>query len=86
MCVDQSPIGWLDESGGVIWRELVSSWLHSMGYQPDAQTLYVRLDSGQTYVFSHVPEAKALGLLNAESKGRYFHERIHGKYHFRKVV
>lgn len=46
-----------------------SSNILQVGYDADAQELYVEWIEGRTYVYSSVPESTYQELMNAESKG-----------------
>lgn len=59
-----------------------SSDLSSVGYEDD--TLYIRFNSGATYYYRNVPESVYINLMNAPSKGKYFHAHIKGVYPFGK--
>ena len=60
-----------------------SSNLSSVGYEND--TLYVAFNSGGLYSYSGVPASVYSGLLNASSKGSYFHENIKNVYPYTKI-
>lgn len=62
-----------------------SSNIESIGYDHNAATLEVKFHSGEVYQYTNVPESVYKGLFDAESKGRYFHTNIRGKYPFNKI-
>ena len=67
-------------------RELVmSSNLHSVGYDPGAAALEIALASGGVYLYSGVPGHVYLGLMSASSKGSYHHDYIRDRYPCRRV-
>ena len=47
--------------------------------------LEVEFHSGSIYQYSSVPEALYQGLMQAASKGAYFHDHIKERYPFRQV-
>ena len=49
-----------------------SSMIHAVGYDKGKRILEVVFNTGRTYQYSDVPPEVYEGLLNAESKGRYF--------------
>jgi hypothetical protein len=55
-----------------------SSFIRAVGY--DGSTLYVEMDSGQTYEHPHVPNSVYAGLMHASSKGAYYNQHIRGRY------
>ena len=67
-------------------RKLVmSSNLHSVGYDPDAAVLEIAFASGGVYQYSGVPSHVYLGLMSACSKGSYHHDYIRDRYPCRRV-
>ena len=61
---------------------LTSAPLRYVEYDPDRRILEVHFRSGDEYTYSGVPEAVYEGLLDAESKGRYFIEHIRTQYRY----
>lgn len=55
--------------------QVESSNLVSVGYNPETATLEIEFHSGSIYQYSGVPEDVYRGLMNAGSKGRYFHQK-----------
>lgn len=55
-----------------------SSDIASVGYE--GSTLHIRFNFGGLYAYYNVPASIYNGLLNANSKGRYFHANIKGRY------
>jgi hypothetical protein len=62
-----------------------SSNLCSVGYDPDSQTLEIEFNHGGVYQYSGVPEGEYQGLMNAGSKGQYFHANIKSRYPYSKL-
>lgn len=69
-------------AGGFVRVE--SSVLDSVRYDPASQDLIVLFDNGDIYEYHGVPEELYQGLLQADSKGRFFHENIRDKYEYEK--
>ena len=64
-------------------RTLVtSSNIRAAGYDPDTQTLEVEFNGGSVYQYSGVPPNEYDGLMNAGSKGSYFHANIRNRYSY----
>jgi len=62
-----------------------SSNLASVGYDSATRTLHVEFKSGAVYEYYDVPEAEYQGLIDAPSKGSYFHQNIKDRYRYRKI-
>lgn len=62
-----------------------SSNIRSVGYEAESRTLEVEFQSGGIYQYSGVPENVYQGLMQAASKGVYFHNRVKHWYPSRKV-
>lgn len=60
-----------------------SSNLASVGF--DDGTLYISFNHGGTYSYSNVPYEVYKALLNAPSKGKYFHSHIRYTYPYKKL-
>lgn len=60
-----------------------SSNISSVGYENG--TLYIAFHSGGLYAYSNVPEIVFNELLNAPSKGEYFHAYIKKHYAYTKI-
>lgn len=56
--------------------QVESSNLASVGYEPETTTLEIEFHNGGIYQYSGVPEDVHQGLMNAGSKGSYFHQNI----------
>lgn len=57
-----------------------SSMLAAVGYDAKAEKLVVLFNSGKAYTYRNVPLKVYLGLISAESKGKYMNEEIIGVY------
>lgn len=59
---------------------VASSNLKSVGYDADSETLEIEFHSSGVYQYFGVPQYVYDGLMNASSKGRYFHQNIRNNY------
>jgi hypothetical protein len=67
-------------------RERVeSTTIKSVGYQADGKTLEIEFQSGMVYRYGDVPLEVYEGLLQADSKGRYFNGEIRDCYECARV-
>ena len=70
--------------------ETRASPISSHSYDADARKLTIQFSQGATYHFADVPEDIAAGFHDAPSaegvtsKGRYYYEKIHGRYTYTK--
>jgi hypothetical protein len=62
-----------------------SSNIAAVGYDEDAEVLYIEFKSGTTYTYEDVPYYIYEELLGAESIGSYFHKNIRTTYEYNKV-
>lgn len=62
-----------------------SSTLHSVGYDTDTQTLYIRFLNGITSVYRDVPPLVYAELMSADSMTAYVKQKIQDFYPYRKV-
>lgn len=63
-------------------KTVVSSLIHSVGYDADAQTLEVKFNSGKVFSYAGVPMAKAAEMTadDQPSVGKYFNAEIKNQY------
>lgn len=64
---------------------IISRSLASVSFKKESRTLEVEFRSGAVYRYRDVPETAYRELLRAESKGRFFTQRIRGKFPFERV-
>ena len=64
--------------------EVVSSNIHSVGYDADENVLQVSFHGGALYRYLNVPENVYRGFLEADSAGRYLNTEVKGKYEYQK--
>lgn len=60
-----------------------SSNIESVGWQRNQ--LFVRFHNGGEYKYSNVPESLFHDMLAADSKGKFLHEHVKGKFPYVKV-
>ncbi|MGW8396401.1 KTSC domain-containing protein [Streptomyces lydicus] len=65
-------------------RSVSSSNIRSIGYDAEEMLLEVEFFSG-IYRYYSVPESVYQGLISASSHGRYFAQKIKGRYAFAKI-
>ena len=61
-------------------RQVFSSHIDSVGYDPDTSELHVRYQNGKTSVHEQVPPETANNVLGAVSIGQAIHEHVRGKF------
>lgn len=61
-------------------RPVVSSMMRSAGYDDAHAVLEIEFVTGQVYRYHAVPRREWHGLMQAESKGRYFDSYLRDKY------
>lgn len=62
-----------------------SSNIKSIGFDEDSSTLEVEFNSGAVYQYFDVPFNVYNGMIEADSKGKYFAQHIKGFYRYVKV-
>lgn len=62
---------------------VASSSIRSVGY--DDGVLEIEFHHGGVYQYFDVPGEVYRGVLEAGSRGRYFHDEIRGQYDFRRI-
>jgi hypothetical protein len=65
---------------------IASSNLAAMGYDPERQRLAVQFKNGSIFYYADIDPGLALEMYAAESRGRFYSERIKGKYTGRRVT
>ena len=59
----------------------------SVDYDAESRTLFVRFrESGELYAYFEAPEAEYEAFLEAESKGRFFAERVRDRYAYQHIA
>lgn len=62
-----------------------STTLSSAGHDAQATVLELQFRNGAVYQYFRVPPSIYCDLLRADSKGRYFHQHIRGKYPYQRI-
>jgi hypothetical protein len=63
-------------------EDVESSVIGAVGY---SRVLEIQFESGRVYQYYDVPQDVFEGMLNAESKGRYFNAHIRGKFDYQEI-
>jgi hypothetical protein len=67
------------------YRHVESAVVTSIRYDNNTRALDITFTSGETYRYSNVPRDIYVALLDAESKGEFFNDRVKGVFPFTKV-
>ena len=67
------------------WINVSSTNLSRIRYDDSKNILEIEFEGGRVYQFFDVPKQVFEGLLNAESKGKFFREQIKGHYRYARV-
>ena len=62
-----------------------SSNIRGVGYQRSSLTLEVEFNNGGVFHFLGLPPQMYIELMGSESKGKYFHSKIRGKFETKRV-
>ena len=62
-----------------------SSNISAIGYDSDSEILEVEFTNGAVYSYSGVQLGEYDGFMNADSKGKYLHANIKGRYPYVKL-
>ncbi len=62
-----------------------SSNISAIGYDSDSEMLEVEFTNGAVYSYSGVTLGEYDGFMNADSKGKYLHANIKGRYSYVKL-
>lgn len=65
-------------------KPVSSSNLVSVGYDSNTSTLEIEFHNG-LYEYYNVPQSVYKGLMDADSKGSYFHQKIKDVFNFKKL-
>lgn len=76
----------LEDVERMMQRDAVeSSLMAKVGYVPEYKVLEIEFQDGRSYQYFGVPERVYRNLMAAESRGRYFNERIRDAYIFGRI-
>ncbi len=67
-------------------QHVSSSNIDSIGYDAGLGVLEIEFLDGGIYRYYNVPESIYVGIMNAPSCGRYFHQRVKDVFNSTKVV
>lgn len=77
---------YLKERKTIMERTPVSSSnIAAIGYEPESGVLEVEFINGAVYSYSGVPLGEYEGLMSSDSKGKYLHANIKGRYPYSKL-
>ncbi len=62
-----------------------SSAIRAIDYEAVSRILFVVFEDGDRYAYSDVPLELYTAFLRAESKGRFFAERVRGRFDYRRI-
>ena len=62
-----------------------SSNISAIGYDPDSEVLEIEFTNGAVYSYSGVPLGEYESFMSADSKGKYLHANIKGRYSYIKL-
>ena len=66
-------------------NKVESSNLDSVGYDEEDKVLTIKFNKGGVYNYYGVDKKIYDELMKAESKGKYFHKKVKGKFKYLKV-
>jgi hypothetical protein len=73
--------------GNQVERQHVkSSNIKSVGYDQTSNTLEIEFNNGRTYQYFEVPNQIYLSLIEAASKGKYFHNSVKSRFEFKQIL
>ena len=64
---------------------VISTALAAVAYDGDARCLWLEFRDHVVYRYDDVPAAVVEGLLEAPSKGSYFHRQIRGRFTYQRI-
>ena len=70
---------------GITRTAVSSSNLSSVGYDVKTKTLEIQFNDGSIYQYYQVPQDVYVGLMKAESHGKYFYAVIQNSFQYKKV-
>lgn len=69
----------------VVWKDVFSSRVTRVGYDPETQTLYLQFPRGKTAAYQGVPPDVAEECAKSWSIGEFMNSKIVGRYAFSYV-
>lgn len=67
------------------WIDVNSSSLLRIRYDEKTNTLEIEFQGGRVYQYFDVPKGTFEALLQADSKGQYFHSQLKGQFRYARV-
>lgn len=67
------------------WISVESSVFETAAYLQSDRLLYLKFHSGEIYRYFDFPAEEYTEFLSAESKGRYFAQRIRDRYRYEQI-
>ena len=61
-------------------KQVFSSHVHALGYDPESRELHVNYKGGGTYVYKDVDAAKARQVMHSGSIGKALHQHVRGQH------
>ena len=71
-----------DKHSQVQMKQVHSSHVHAIGYDPVSGDLHVEYKNGGKFVYKNVPPDKARAVLGGASIGKMLHTHIRGQHDF----
>lgn len=70
-------------SKSVIWSDFISNSHHisRIGFDLRSKILYIKFHNNTTYAYYSVPTDLVMGIIQADSHGKYFWRYIRNNYH-----
>lgn len=63
-----------------------SEMLVAVGYDQKSHRLMAAFRTGETYRYENVPSFVYTGLMSADSKGRYMHKYVLGRFDYERIA
>ncbi len=70
---------------GFQFKSVRSSALDTIEYYDGQQALYVEFDNGSEYIFYAVPRSIYDDMQESPSKGKFFHNKIRGRFKYERL-
>ena len=65
-------------------KQVKSSNIEQIGYDPESEVLNIKFSKGSTYAYFGVSQQAFNEMEKAESVGKFFFAKIRGKFEFKK--
>lgn len=67
-------------------QDVDSSMIRQVGYRPETREMVVRFNTGRKYAYQDVPRSAYERLLEAESVGKHFNDKMRDRYDHEKIA